>query len=770
VGGTRDDGVRGGLAQLARRFAAWRQGHAFGARIAESPAMLKEYSRCKLAYIPLGCGFHSEAPLARDASWKKTLQGTPWLFTASGDGPFCPFDVLDQIDPARPDAPVADVAPEFLKLLKDAGIEFGTRLPDAPAIIRLRVQGPSAPIAELLELARSAIEEVGDDTEKREFLTETLRQTNLFPLPPGRESPDRLTRVSLDRVVRSERGRSTFGSWTASADSFSVDSLESQLFEIISSVVQFPTNTTGRQALDFLAWAWRTRPDADRVRNLIPRAYQYVREDWEANSLGNQFEGVRSSIVVFIQNKRQWSPVTDETVFLNDFPEGVPLPDGVVILLATPGHLGDSRNDQVAVAELLGLKLLSSRFRIDTLLVGSNAAPDHWQRAFAKLQRDLLARLSTPNSDEHEDQSSDQRPLFSLNRCEQINTIVFDRGIEVHRAPRLATIADGAVTVTGDPEDFADAVCRLLFNEWGLRLRRDLVDLIPKVAIQLSRIDDDQFWIETTKPADGSDSQGVSSVSGEGVTKVDDDEGGRTDDTSELEERNPDAPASSGLPSHGSPGSAGGKDQGNRKSQSDGEARPDGKPGRGHTASDREGIIKALVQKRDEIETKLLEVTSTGVVPIEIGNDEERPKRVFQSDERFREAVMEYERKRGRIPELKSETEAGHDIDSFVREKGSLGRKLLRRIEVKGKGVPWTGDEIVEQSDRQYRDASMCAVEPGVSLAVGFDYWLYVVEDDGTHKLDVLPIRNPAKRAAHYEFRSGTWRHLIELEEETSPG
>ena len=35
MGGTRDDGVRGGLAQLARRFAAWRQGHAFGARIPE---------------------------------------------------------------------------------------------------------------------------------------------------------------------------------------------------------------------------------------------------------------------------------------------------------------------------------------------------------------------------------------------------------------------------------------------------------------------------------------------------------------------------------------------------------------------------------------------------------------------------------------------------------------------------------------------------------------------------------------------------------------
>src|SRR5262249_14398528 len=144
--------------------------------------------------------------------------------------------------------------------------------------------------------------------------------------------------------------------------------------------------------------------------------------------------------------------------------------------------------------------------------------------------------------------------------------------------------------------------------------------------------------------------------------------------------------------------------------------------------------------------------------------------RTFQSDQRFREAVMEYERRRDRIPQSKDESEEGHDIDSFSREKGSIGRKLLRRIEVKGKGVPWTDDEIVEMSDRQYRDASQCELEAGVTRAPGFDYWLYVVEDDGSGKLNVLPIRNPAKRAAHYEFRAGTWRHLAELEEETAPG
>ena len=34
--------------------------------------------------------------------------------------------------------------------------------------------------------------------------------------------------------------------------------------------------------------------------------------------------------------------------------------------MATPGHLGDNRVAQIAVAQLLGLKLLSTRFTVDT--------------------------------------------------------------------------------------------------------------------------------------------------------------------------------------------------------------------------------------------------------------------------------------------------------------------------------------------------------------------------------------------------------------------
>ena len=211
--------------QLAERLAAPApitapDSRAVATWIAESPGMLKEYAKRKRAYIPFGTGSVAETVLPLDATWKWQLQEGRWVFTVGGGGPYQPGDVLTEPDPARPDAPIADLPPDFLRALREAGFVFGARLPDAPAVLRLRVRGPSAPADELLRLARAALGEARSNPKKLNFLKETFRGGNLFPLPPGRKSPDRLSRVPLDRVVQSERGRSTFGSWLATADSF----------------------------------------------------------------------------------------------------------------------------------------------------------------------------------------------------------------------------------------------------------------------------------------------------------------------------------------------------------------------------------------------------------------------------------------------------------------------------------------------------------------------------------------------------------------------
>lgn len=279
-----------------------------------------------------------------------------------------------------------------------------------------------------------------------------------------------------------------------------------------------------------------------------------------------------------------------------------------------------------------------------------------------------------------------------------------------------------------------------------------LVELIPKVAIQLSRIDDERFWT-------------TSSYNDREIERAEDKESLPETDTEKRETVTNAIPTtdSTWVPSHGS-NPLGQGSQGLQQNQRDGTPFPEDQPGRGQTATDREAYIRVVKQKQIELERLLREATSAGVVPIDPNEPEKRAKREFQSDERFRNAVMDYERKRGRFPQSKMGSQAGHDIDSFDSVEGNLNRKLVRRIEVKGKGVPWQGEEIVEQSDRQYRDAWHREIEPETPVAHDCDYWLYVVEDDGIGKLNVLPIRNPAQQAAHYEFRAGTWRHIAEVE------
>jgi hypothetical protein len=183
----------------------------------------------------------------------------------------------------------------------------------------------------------------------------------------------------------------------------------------------------------------------------------------------------------------------------------------------------------------------------------------------------------------------------------------------------------------------------------------------------------------------------------------------------------------------------------------------------GHTADDREHRLQALRKRRAEIDAQEKALLGVGPIPAtpEPTRDEDERHGEFRSDVAFRDAALAYERNAKRHPVPKDPKQAGHDIDSFDKPPDDPGRRLVRRIEVKGRGSTWEGDETVELSDRQFLDA-LAKTADSLPLAQDFDYWLYVVErcEDGT--LEVIPIRNPARRAAKFEFRGGTWRALAE--------
>jgi hypothetical protein len=144
------------------------------------------------------------------------------------------------------------------------------------------------------------------------------------------------------------------------------------------------------------------------------------------------------------------------------------------------------------------------------------------------------------------------------------------------------------------------------------------------------------------------------------------------------------------------------------------------------------------------------------------GDDAPDEQGQFGDDAIFREAVLAFERARGRFPIPKSEGQAGHDIDSFTHPENHPARQLVRRIEVKGRNAPWTDAEIVELSSRQFRDALERDADSYVLLAPDFDFWLYVVEPDEKGGYRILPLRNPARRVARYQFRGGVWRYFAE--------
>jgi hypothetical protein len=405
------------------------------------------------------------------------------------------------------------------------------------------------------------------------------------------------------------------------------------------------------------------------------------------------------------------------------------------------------------------LKTLSTRFQILVLPEEETVGPEHWQKGFAYVQERLMERISAKDRSE-DGESSDakadkERQPLQLSRWKTITTQVLDNGVVVSTGETRAAFIENKMAVSGLPADFAPDLCTLLCNRWRLRLRRDLADILPKLTVDLMNLGDPQVvsnWLSGTAESESSlqsqipinqgtglSSSGTSSSSSEELTIAIEENASKSEQTATGEdnlELGDDVSSSKAPPI-----------------------------GYGHTARDREIRLSSMIKRRTELDRQINEMTTIGVVPPDCDAALAKGSGEFRSDDAYRNAVIEYERKMNRWPVAKVANEEGHDIDSYSHEEGHAERQLIRRIEVKGKGVNWSGDEIVEMSDSQFTHAlTMKTEENDLPLHPNFDYWLYVVENDGS-KLIVLPLRNPARRAARYEFRGASWRNFSEPEE-----
>ena len=379
---------------------------------------------------------------------------------------------------------------------------------------------------------------------------------------------------------------------------------------------------------------------------------------------------------------------------------------------------------------------------------------------------DLLTSIA--NEDEANDAPT-SRP--SIAYFGHITKDLVDTGVTTSSWNVYAARDGERVCIAGAPDDFNADLCRVLLQWAGLANRRDLDELAPIMTQLIGWVDRvDKFGprLQEVRAQRGFVRPQVAPAQ----------TSSRPADVSLLADVGPQCPptspslAGSGVPIP--PPAPTAPPAADRTESPEPAADdtptpsggPDGPPASsGYTAEDREQRLQRLRKRRAEIDTQMKELLGVGPVPKEFENDNAdgtgQSRMVFASDIAYRQAVVHFERDAGRFAETKDAGQPGYDVDSFDKPLDNPSRRLVRRIEVKGHGCDWRDDETVEVSDRQFFDALSRKTDQ-VALADDFDYWLYVVERRNDGKLDVISIKNPAKRAAKFEFRAGTWRALAE--------
>jgi hypothetical protein len=616
----------------------------------------------------------------------------------------------------------------------------------------------------LCNLLVKAIEETDENDAARPELSCLLKSTALIPVPDGVKLVDGARRVSLDRLVAKSSPGSDLGGWLLPISEFGKQGrICLPLADRIKEIASIPESPTPLQALAYLEWAWQHEPEAERVRRTLPRAYGLILEAVETEEIRERWDRARHGAKVYGSNRR-WESVKSENVFLDDLGE-VLLRSREELIFATPGHFGDTSEQQRRVAEMLGVELLSRKFQIEVQVEGSKSPIESWKNCLSRIYH-FLAALSGPGADG----SGCELPALTFFVCDGLKKVIYSGGQKAHSWDVNAACEDNTAFLSGRPIRFMADLTTLLLRKTGLAERQDLDDLAPTVTQLVASLDSpDEFEqllrnarqkyrlppetileMEENHPKE-EEAQRHHVGDEEGQNEQEADGDGQREcsgTTREPSQRQMDTPAENDK--DWTTSTHAGQDAGGS-----------------YTSLERERRLNAVREKKkklDQLEQQLLAVAPlpTDNSESEAGSDaEERGE--FGTDDQFRDAVLQYERHRGRFPEAAGPRQAGFDIDSFDRPAENPDRLLIRRIEVKGRGRQWTDAETVELSARQFFDAKCKRVEGG-KCSDDFDYWLYIVERGDDGNLNVLPIRNPAERTAKFEFRGGTWRPLADNE------
>ena len=660
---------------------------------------------------------------SRSSAWLRRLANLRWV-PCDDSRLRAPKDVLSRSDPARSDAPVCLLSEELVGVLEAEGLEFGSAVPEAPALRRLMALGGSLGANDLADLLLEVRESVS--AEDRVQFAQVVGDLSV-PSESGRRFP-------LNRVVqRAGAGgslRGAMGGWILPLDAV-VEPLRQELLHE-DFPHEFPATTTGEQALDYIRWVWRRAGTsgeglANQVRDVLPAAYAYCLDDCMGDeALSRSWQQASSEAAVF--SEREWVHLVDAPVpvYFDDLEDRRFAPRDASVRTATGGHLGNSRDQQKLTAKALGLPLLSDRVHL------------RWEEGAEREVREWIPRFELIGgllANAREGSPLDGRPDgvgigLTLRLVERLELWVSVGGSAPSRVPVNARLKEGVLVVAGRPVEFASDAAAELVREFGFRQQANLAVALSGMLGAIGDEQDLALAAEKFSRAFAPDF-----------------------DLSVFHRSARDVPESTDG-ELSSPGTTRESSESVRGEATPAERERVPEPEAGGGSFD---VDWALASQRTAAE-KLRKALKGELEP---GSEEEAEPKSEESisrdapadlgDEIYREIAVAYERLFGREPELGDPHQTGWDVRSHDPETGRT-----RLIEVKGKGLPWTEDEVVELSRAQVATAFEARKQNASS------WYLYVVERTGRENFEVLPIGNPADTATKWILRGGEWRLIAD--------
>ena len=679
--------------------------------------------------------------------WVRRLSEIAWV--PCNDGALrCPEDVLPRDDPAREDAPVAKLSPEMVSVLEEEGVQFGEAIPAATSFRRLLKFGSQLDAKALAQLLCECREQIATDEDRYHF--EKAVQELKVPLNDN-------TRIPCARIVQRAGGRlrGTLGGWIVPLDDID-ESLRMEL-QHPDFPYQFPDATTGSQALAYLREVWacaKLSPEglATKVRDVLPAAYAYCLEDRvNSSSLSESWDVALPEAAVFAE--RNWIVLAEtNNIYFDDIENRRFLPSNMQLQTVTSGHLGNSQSDQSRTVEALGLRRLSSDIKMK------------WRGEDKKLRikSDWISRFNyifeilqqVRGSDIGEADSKGMIPQL-IHVCELVLNVSFGADFN-ERIPVHARLYNDVLTVAGYPVQFSADAAKELLSHFSFGQRADLAADLTGMLGAIDSPSDFSLAADKFRRAFAPDFQ----LPPESQNGVDDDE---VPDSGYEQGKLPDA-AETPLVEQKQTSMGESAPQASRSDVAEDEPDMQAVPSQGmseeaDTIMNNESIPggsytrdRALAEQN--IYAKRLKNLLKGeITPIDNRDTNNVTKKIKNSDpslgdEKYRQVAEQYEKEFGREPILGDPHQSGWDIRSVDPKTGDV-----RFIEVKGKGRPWTNDEVVELSRPQIKKAFEVSVEQADE-----SWYLYVVEKIDQDRYRVLPIENPVRVAANWILSGESWR------------